>query len=93
VSFAGNPQFSTKLLRGQMRSLAPWKPFASLRNKDAYTREAFEEDRDRILSFYQDHGYPEARIGARKWRGSANHQATGGGSPGLTPWCKRDCPS
>jgi outer membrane protein assembly complex protein YaeT len=64
VSFAGNPQFSTKLLRGQMRSLAPWKPFASLRNKDAYTREAFEEDRDRILSFYQDHGYPEARIGS-----------------------------
>ena len=62
VSFEGNPQFSTKLLCGQMRSIAPWKAFASLRSKNAYTREAFEEDRQRILSYYQDHGYPEARI-------------------------------
>jgi len=64
VSFAGNPQCSAKLLRGQMRSITPWKPFASLRGKDAYTRGAFEEDRQRILSYYQDHGYPEARIGS-----------------------------
>jgi len=63
VSFEGNPQFSMRLLRGQMRSITPWKPFATLRSKDAYTREAFEEDRQRILSYYQDHGYPEARIG------------------------------
>lgn len=64
VSFEGNPQFSTKLLRGQMRSITPWKPFASWRSKNAYTRDAFEEDRHRILSYYQDHGYPEARIGS-----------------------------
>jgi outer membrane protein assembly complex protein YaeT len=63
VSFEGNPQFSTELLHRQMRGITPWQPFASLRSKDAYTREAFEEDRQRILSFYQDHGYPEARIG------------------------------
>jgi outer membrane protein insertion porin family len=64
VSFQGNPQLSAKLLRRQMRSITPWKPFASLRSKDAYTREAFEEDRQRILSYYQNHGYPEARIGS-----------------------------
>jgi outer membrane protein insertion porin family len=64
VSFEGNPQFSTKLLRGQMRSITPWKPFASWQSKNAYTRDAFEEDRHRILSYYQDHGYPEARIGS-----------------------------
>jgi len=63
VSFEGNPQFSTKLLRGQMRGITPWKPFASWRSKNAYTQDAFEEDRHRILSYYQDHGYPEARIG------------------------------
>jgi outer membrane protein insertion porin family len=63
VSFEGNPQFSTKLLRGQMRSITPWKPFASWQSKNAYTQNAFEEDRHRILSYYQDHGYPEARIG------------------------------
>ena len=64
VSFEGNPQFSTKLLRGQMRSITPWKPFASWQSKNAYTKDAFEEDRHRILSYYQDHGYPEARIGS-----------------------------
>ena len=64
VGFAGNPQFSTKLLRGQMRAITPWKPFASWQSKSAYTRDAFEEDRHRILSYYQDRGYPEARIGS-----------------------------
>jgi outer membrane protein insertion porin family len=63
VSFAGDPQFSANLLQAQMHSITPQKPFASLRNKNAYTQDAFEEDRQRILSFYQDHGYPEARIG------------------------------
>ncbi len=63
VSFDGHPQVSTKLLRGQMRNIAPWKPLASWRGKNAYTREAFEEDRQHILSYYQDHGFPEARIG------------------------------
>jgi outer membrane protein insertion porin family len=63
VSFDGHPQVSTKLLRGQMRNIAPWKPLASWRGKNAYTREAFEEDRQHILSYYQDHGFPEARVG------------------------------
>ncbi|HEY6266625.1 MAG TPA: POTRA domain-containing protein [Candidatus Acidoferrum sp.] len=62
VGFEGNPQFSTKLLHRQMRNIAPWQPFASLRAKDVYTHEVFEEDRQRILSYYQNHGYPEVRI-------------------------------
>jgi len=66
VSFDGHPQVSTKLLRGQMRSIAPWKPLASRRGKNAYTREAFEEDRQRILTYYQNHGFPEARIGSAR---------------------------
>jgi outer membrane protein insertion porin family len=63
VSFDGHPQVSTKLLRGQMRSIAPWEPLASWRGKNAFTREEFEEDRQRILTYYQNHGFPEARIG------------------------------
>jgi len=63
LNFVGDPQLSSKILRGQMRNIAPGKPLASLRGKDAYTREAFEEDRERILTYYQNHGYPEARIG------------------------------
>ena len=63
VSFDGHPQLTPKLLRAQMHNVAPWKPLASLRGKNTYTREAFEEDRQRILTYYQDHGFPEARIG------------------------------
>lgn len=63
VNFCGNPQFSTKLLSAQMRRITPRAPFASLRSKNAYTGEAFEEDSQRILAYYQNHGYPEARIG------------------------------
>jgi outer membrane protein insertion porin family len=63
VTFDGHPQVSTKLLRGHMRNIAPWKPLASWRGKNAFTREAFEEDRQRILTYYQDHGFPEARVG------------------------------
>jgi outer membrane protein assembly complex protein YaeT len=66
VSFDGHPQVSAKLLRGQMRNIAPWKPLASWRGKNAYTREAFEEDRQRILTYYQNHGFPEARIGSAR---------------------------
>jgi outer membrane protein assembly complex protein YaeT len=63
VRFEGNSQLSTKILHRQMHEIAPWQPLASLRSKTAYTREAFEADRQRILSYYYDHGYPEARIG------------------------------
>lgn len=66
VRFDGNPQLSNKLLRAQMQSLAPWKPLASLRNKDAFTVPAFEEDRRRILTYLVDHGYPEARVSNAK---------------------------
>jgi outer membrane protein insertion porin family len=63
VGFEGDTGVSEKLLRSQMQNVAPGKPLASLRGKDAYTREAFEEDRRRILTYYWDHGYPEARVG------------------------------
>jgi outer membrane protein assembly complex protein YaeT len=63
VTFDGHPQLSIKLMRAQMHNIAPWRPLASWRGKNAYTREAFEEDRQRILTYYQDHGFPEARVG------------------------------
>lgn len=63
VAFEGHTEVPAKLLRHEMSRTAPGAFFASWRGKDAYTREGFEEDRSRILIFYQDHGYPEARIG------------------------------
>jgi outer membrane protein insertion porin family len=66
VSFDGHPEVPVKLLRAQMRNIAPWKPLASWRGKNAYTREAFEEDRQRILAYYQNHGFPEGRVGCAR---------------------------
>ncbi len=66
VTFDGHPQVATKLLRGQMRGIAPWKPLASWRGKNSFTSEAYEEDCKRILTYYQNHGFPEARIGAAR---------------------------
>jgi outer membrane protein assembly complex protein YaeT len=63
IRFDGRPAVSQKALRGQMRHLKPGTLFAGLRGKDAYTEGAFEEDRNQLLTYYQNHGYPEARIG------------------------------
>ena len=63
IDFAGDPEVSPKLLKREMGRTAPGALFASWRGRDAYTREGFEEDRARILIYFQDHGFPEARIG------------------------------
>ena len=66
IEFEGHLEVSAKLLRHEMRRTAPGALFASWRGKDAYTRRGFEEDRSRILIYYQDHGFPEARIGTAR---------------------------
>ncbi len=66
VVFAGDPEITSKVLRRQMRRVNPGAWFASLRGRDSFTREGFEEDRARLLAYYQNHGYAEARIGAAK---------------------------
>jgi outer membrane protein assembly complex protein YaeT len=63
IDFEGHPGVPSKLLQHEMRRTTPGALFAAWRGKGAYTREGFEEDRSRILIYYQDHGFPEARIG------------------------------
>jgi outer membrane protein assembly complex protein YaeT len=63
VTFEGDPEVSAKLLQRQMRRINPGALFGSLQGKNSYTQEALEEDRERLLAYYQNHGYPEARIG------------------------------
>ena len=63
VTFEGDPEVSAKLLQRQMRRINPGAIFGSLQAKNSYTRDALEEDRERLLAYYQNHGYPEARIG------------------------------
>lgn len=63
IEFEGHPSVPTKTLRQQMRRIAPGAAFASLRGRDAFTKTGFEEDREGILAYYQNHGFPEARVG------------------------------
>jgi outer membrane protein insertion porin family len=66
VSFEGDPGVSARLLRRQMRRITPDVLFAGLRERDSYTPAAFEEDRERLLAYYQNEGFPEARIGSAR---------------------------
>jgi outer membrane protein insertion porin family len=66
VIFEGHPEVSGKLLRRQMRRTAPNAFFAKLRGLDSYTPAGFEEDRERLLAYYQNHGFPEARVGTAR---------------------------
>jgi outer membrane protein assembly complex protein YaeT len=63
VTFHGDPEVSVNLLQRQMRETRPNGLFGSLLQKNSYTHPRFEEDRERLLAYYQNHGYPEARIG------------------------------
>ena len=69
VAFFGNPQIPAKRLRRQMHELRPDTLFAGLRGKNSYTPEGFAADRQRLLDYYRNHGYPEARVGdASVWQ-------------------------
>ena len=66
IRFEGQRGLPEKALQGEMRELTPNAWFAGLRGKNVFTEERFESDRARLLNFYADHGYPEARIGFAK---------------------------
>jgi len=67
--FQGHTGLPTKSLRRQMERLRPDTMLPGLRGKNVYTPERFAEDRERILIYYRNHGYPEARVGmARVWK-------------------------
>ena len=66
VTFEGELGVPAKSLQRQMDHLRPSAFLAGLRCKNVFTPEAFAEDRERLLAYYQNHGYPEARIGAPK---------------------------
>ncbi len=66
VNFLGHPDVSDKVLRKQMRQLSPDAWFSGLRNKNVYTQEKCEEDRVTLLTYFQNHGFPRARVGTPK---------------------------
>jgi outer membrane protein insertion porin family len=63
VSFSGHPEISGKVLQKQMRQLSSDAWFSGLRNRNVYTQEKGEEDRVNLLTYLQNHGFPQARVG------------------------------
>jgi outer membrane protein assembly complex protein YaeT len=63
IDFAGHPELSARVVRREMHRTAPGGLLASWRGKGVFTREGFEEDRSKVLTFYRNNGFPEARIG------------------------------
>jgi len=47
-----------------MRHVAPDAWFAGIRNKNIYTPEKCDQDRVNLLAYLQNHGFPQARVGA-----------------------------
>lgn len=62
IVFPGHPAVATRLLRREMHRTQPGF-LSSWRGKGAFTAEGFAEDRANLLRYYQNHGYPEARVG------------------------------
>jgi outer membrane protein insertion porin family len=62
VSFTGNEAYSDGKLRRVMQTKR-WTLFSLLTGSGRLVDEVLQEDRQRILSFYQDNGYLEARVG------------------------------
>ncbi len=63
VSFSGHPEVSDKVLRKQMHAVSPDAWLSGFRNKNVYTQEKGEEDRVNLLTYFQNHGFPQARVG------------------------------
>jgi outer membrane protein assembly complex protein YaeT len=64
IYFSGDPQVPANLLRKQMRQVAPDAWFAGFRNKNIYTPEKCDQDRVNLVAYLQNHGFPQARVGA-----------------------------
>jgi outer membrane protein assembly factor BamA len=63
LSFTGHPEISDRVLRKQMREIAPDAWLSGFRNKNVFTVEKGEEDRVSLLAYLQNHGFPQARVG------------------------------
>jgi outer membrane protein assembly complex protein YaeT len=64
VSFQGDSGVPQKLLRRQVKKIKPDALLAGIRSRDVFTRQGFEDDRGTLLTYLENHGYPEARIGS-----------------------------
>jgi outer membrane protein insertion porin family len=63
IEFVGNDVFADRKLRGVMKKVKEKGPRYFFGEKIIFTEEAWDEDRDNLRTFYQNHGYIDAKIG------------------------------
>jgi outer membrane protein insertion porin family len=63
IEFAGNDVFSNSKLRGVLKKTKQKSLRQTFGDKTVYTKEAWDEDRDNLRSFYQDRGYIDIKVG------------------------------
>jgi len=64
VDFSGDPEIPDEILRKQMHQVSPGVWLSGLRSKNIYTQEKAEEDRLSLLTYLQNHGFPQAQVGS-----------------------------
>jgi outer membrane protein insertion porin family len=63
VQFVGNTAMSGGKLRHQLKNNKPHGWLSFINGHGKYNEAQFDEDADRIVQFYGDHGYPRASVG------------------------------
>jgi outer membrane protein insertion porin family len=64
VEFVGNEAFSDGTLQKRIKENKPKNPFYGwISGGGTYKESEFEEDAAKIVEYYQNHGYPQARVG------------------------------
>jgi outer membrane protein insertion porin family len=63
IGFVGNNVFSDSKLRGVLKKTKSKSLFHPFGEKIVYTKEAWDEDRDNLRTFYQNRGYIDVKIG------------------------------
>ncbi len=63
IEFVGNEVFADRKLRGVMKKVKEKGLRYFFGDKIIFTEEAWDEDRDNLRTFYQNHGYIDAKIG------------------------------
>jgi outer membrane protein insertion porin family len=63
LEFAGNSEVSDRKLARQMKENNSGGMFSFILGNGTYKADKFEEDADKIVAYYRDRGYVEARVG------------------------------
>ena len=63
LEFAGNSEVSDRKLARQMKENKGGGMFSFILGNGTYKADKFEEDADKVVAYYRDRGYVEARVG------------------------------